>query len=440
MHDPLVFKQLSEIINSSGNDDTSPCDIIVELNHRIERIDPEVQSYVRLNTHSEEECLQRKTEQRLMFPVSIKDLIDTEGIETNYGSPIFKGNIPRRDAKLVSNLKSNGGIIVGKTVTHEFALGIESRPTKNPWDLNRIPGGSSGGSAAAVSAGLSIFAIGTDTGGSIRIPAAMCGVTGFKPTYDLVSRRGIFPESWSLDHVGPITRYAKDLKMELKFMTGKKLNQPLKLNRKLKVGVAWDLFDQCAVGVKNSSLAALEKIHGVLDIDFIEVNKEDLMFEDMGHYQEIIDTSEIACVHKDIYKNHPDKYMKSSIEQIEEGHKVHALEYLEAQRNRKKLKFKFNHNFKNLDLILTPALPDIAPQKNDIEVGSTKSSKRFTVFLAPLNYSGNPSLVIPIGLSMGLPVGIQIIANSYFDHLCIDFASDIQEQTNWHKLIPDRYK
>ncbi len=440
MHPTFVFKSLSEIWEIERKGEGLAYDLVQELISRIEWIDPEIRSYVRLNPNVEKECLQAFGRHTFLIPVSVKDLIDTKGIETNYGSPIFEGNIPSRDATLVRNLKKNGKIILGKTVTHEFALGIESRPTKNPWDLNRIPGGSSGGSAAAVAAGLSVFAIGTDTGGSIRIPAAMCGVTGFKPTYDLVPRNGIFPEAWSLDHAGPITRYAKDLKTELELMVGRKLNQPSKTNKNLKVGVAWELFDLCENGVKDVSLYALQKIHDVLDIDFIDVEPGALMFEDMGHYQEIIDTCEIAIIHKDLFKKHPEKYMRSSVEQIEKGQEVRAVEYLEAKRKKVKFKYKFNFNFQKLDIIITPALPNVAPLITDTVKGGNEFSKQFTLFLSPLNYSGNPAVVIPVGLCREMPVAIQIIAKSHLDNICIDFSSSIQEATAWHKLIPAKFK
>lgn len=436
MHPSLAFKSLCEIYDLERTGKSSAYELLKELRFRIERLDSEIKSYVRLNPNVEEEFLKAMDKHPFLIPVSVKDLIDTKGLETNYGSPIYSRNVPTKDATLVENLKKNGGIILGKTVTHEFALGIQSSPTKNPWNLNRIPGGSSGGSAAAIAAGLSVFALGTDTGGSIRIPAAMCGVTGFKPTYDLVPRKGIFPESWSLDHAGPITRYAKDLKIEIELIAGRKLKQPSETNGKLKVGVAWELFDLCEKWVKNVSLYALEKVRAVLDIDFMEVDPSALMFEEMRHYQGIIDTCEIALIHKDLFKEYPEKYMNSSVEQIQEGQKIRGIEYLEAKRNRVKFKSKFNLNFKKLDIIITPALPKIAPLINETANGGNEFSKQFTRFLSPLNYSGNPALVIPIGLSQEMPVGIQIIAKSHLDNICIDFSSKIQEVTEWHKLIP----
>lgn len=440
MHNPVVFQSLSEIYGIERGIENSDYDLINSLRTRIERLDPEINSYVRLNAKAEKESLRLATRNVFSIPVSVKDLIDTKGLETNYGSPIYAGHVPTRDATLVRNIKKSGGIILGKTVTHEFALGIESRPTKNPWNLNRIPGGSSGGSAAAVAAGLSVFAIGTDTGGSIRIPAAMCGVTGFKPTYDTVPRGGIFPEAWSLDHAGPITRYAKDLKKELGLMAGGDLDRNLKTPEKPKVGIAWELFDLCDEWVKNVSLSALEKIHNLMDIDFIDVDPSSLMFEEMRNYQGIIDTCEIATIHKDLFKYYPEKYLHSSVEQILEGQKFSAVEYLEAKRNKAKFKNKFDFNFKKLDLIITPALPKVAPSINDVVEGGNEFSEQFTIFLSPLNYSGNPAIVIPAGLSQEMPVGIQIIAKSHFDSICINFSSNIQEVTEWHKLIPPKFK
>lgn len=302
--------------------------------------------------------------------------------------------------------------------------------------MNRIPGGSSGGSAAAVAAGLSVFATGTDTGGSIRIPAAMCGVTGFKPTHNLLPITGIYPESWSLDHAGPITRYASDLAMELDFMSGKENFRSQKKDKKFRVGVAWELFDYCEAGVRKTSLAAIDNIQSRLNLEYISIEQQDLRFEEMNHFHKIIDTSEIAFIHRVNYEKFPTSYLESSKEQIEEGQSNKATEYLNAKGIRKKYSREFDSNFKNSDVILIPTLHNVAPFANNKENKEEHTSDNEMDFLSPLNYSGNPALNIPIGFSHELPVGMQIVSRNHYDYNCVEFASLVQNVTEWHKAIP----
>ena len=436
MEIPLEFRSLNEIAGLIKSKEISPCYILERLIERIEKLDTKVQSYARLNSNALEECRKIEKLSEYVIPVSVKDLFDTKNIETNYGSMIYRGNIPGKDATVVKNIRKKGGIIIGKTVTHEFALGITSSPTKNPWDLRRIPGGSSGGSAAAGAAGMSVFATGTDTGGSIRIPAAMCGVTGLKPTYELISRSGIFPESWSLDHAGPITRYAGDLILELEFMTGKIYPSKREETENLKVGVAWELFDYCEPGVRKASLAALEKIRGELNIEYTGVREENLKFKEMKRLHEIIDTCEIALIHRENYAKYPDSYLKSSIEQIEEGLSFKAVEYINAKRSRKKYRELLDAKFRNLDVILIPTLKDVAPIIDNKKNTSEHDNNSEIDFLSPLNYSGNPAISIPVGFSKELPVGMQVIGRNNSDLKCIEFASLVQDRTDWHKTIP----
>ncbi len=169
------------------------------------------------------------------IPFAIKDLFETKGIKTTAGSLFFKDYVPDEDAAVIQKLKAAGAVIMGKTNTHEIALGVTTNnphfgATRNPWDTARIPGGSSGGSAVAVATGMSLAALGTDTGGSIRIPASLCGVVGLKPTYGRVSLRGVFPLSWNLDHVGPITRTVKDAALVLQIIAGYDANDPASIN------------------------------------------------------------------------------------------------------------------------------------------------------------------------------------------------------------------
>ena len=178
------------------------------------------------------------------IPIAVKDILQTKGVKTTNGSKIFDGFVPNDDATVIKKLKEAGAIIIGKANLHEFAMGATTEnphygSTKNPWDLSKIPGGSSGGSAVLTATGMAFGAVGTDTAGSVRLPAAMCGTVGFKPTYGLVSRKGCFPFSWSLDHVGPMTRTVKDATIMLEAMRGFDPDDASTVNRNDSV-----IFDQ----------------------------------------------------------------------------------------------------------------------------------------------------------------------------------------------------
>ena len=215
----IIQSTISNISEDIETETISPVEIMEVMLERISELDPKINSYITIN---EKNSLKEAKEAKRMIsegkrksrihgiPIAVKDLIDTKEIYTTYGSKIFRTNIPSHDATVITKLKEKGAIIIGKTNLHELAYGFTNEnphygTSKNPWSIKRIAGGSSGGSAAAVSASLCFGALGTDTGGSIRVPSSFCGVVGLKPTYGRVSRNGVNTLSWSLDHVGPIT-------------------------------------------------------------------------------------------------------------------------------------------------------------------------------------------------------------------------------------------
>src|SRR5712691_1317681 len=212
----LSIKAAGEEIHSGI---ITPTELVAEALERIDALDGDLKAYVtvmRDQAYEDAERLERELRTGLYrsslhgIPIGVKDIIAVKGVRTTAGSKVLADYVSQEDAMVVEQLRKKGAIVIGKTNTHEFAYGTYTPPTRNPWDHERIPGGSSGGSAVAVAMGMSLGAIGTDTGGSIRIPAACCGVTGLKPTYGRVSCHGVIPLSWSLDHVGPLARSAED--------------------------------------------------------------------------------------------------------------------------------------------------------------------------------------------------------------------------------------
>ncbi len=435
----LFTKSLSEIGELLRNGDLTALDLLDTILERIGDLDGRVMSYSAINRSAQKEAEKadtlfrsgRKTGDLLGIPVSVKDLIDTAGIRTSYGNCLYSSNIPAVDAPMVSSLLSAGSYVLGKTNTHEFALGMVTPPTSNPYDLERIPGGSSGGSAAAVASGLAVFALGTDTGGSIRIPASMCGVTGLKPTYGILPLQGVFPESWSLDHGGPILRHASDIPLAMKAM-GHPLPGTAKKG-KLRAGILEENFSRSEKEVEALARKAVQELedHGLIET----VNFSSEAIKESGRLHPVVDTSEIAAVHKERLESNPNAFLASSVDQIKQGLATGAVDYIRAVRARNGIYENFAKGMKGIDVLLSPTLPHTAPKKTDME---KKSGDGFSYlgFQMEYNYLGVPALSIPCGLSNGLPVGLQIIGRRYEDSTAVHLAEKFQEITDHHMKMP----
>lgn len=432
-------RSIGTIIKEFREGKTSPLNIFEELSENIKKTDNTIKSYLALNDSAMEDALRsadsiRKGKAPFLtgIPVSVKDLVDTKGIATTFGNKHFRSNIPDRDAAVVTAFKSAGGYIIGKTNTHEFALGMESSPTSNPFDTDRIPGGSSGGSAAAIAAGSALFAIGSDTGGSIRIPSSMCGVTGLKPTYGSISVEGVFPESWSLDHLGPITRFASDIPLMMTAM-GRDIGQ-VKLKKPVKAAVVRDYIEESDPGVRKQVEEAIDVLVNSGLVETFDISP-DLLTQSMG-YHEIIDTTEIATVHKDLYREHPEIYLETSVEQIVAGQGRTGPQYVEAVRQRDVLYSRFENEMGEARFVIAPTMGKTAPLKSEVRKMSLEDHEPYVKFQAPFNYLGNPAMSIPCGFSNGLPVGLQIMARRNCDAEAVSLAVEYQKLTDWHLKHP----
>ncbi len=431
---------IKEVVAMLDHGDVSPEELIVNLCQRIEEFDKSLNSCKALNDRVLEDAkslnlLHADRNKLHGLPVSVKDLIDTAGLKTTYGSPIFGNHIPEKDASVVVNIKESGGTILCKTNTHEFALGMETPPTRNPWDLSRIPGGSSGGSAAALSADLALFALGTDTGGSIRIPASMCGVVGLKPTYGSLPMEGIFEEASSLDHLGPMCRFASDLPLLLEVM-----GYPRKIHRvekKLSVGVEVNFLEQADKQVKSVVEKLVDKC---VSEGFIEVKEFQLpSVERINSNHSVIDTSEIANVHQELFKSFKNDYLSTSVEQIELGSKNKVVDYEKALRYRDLAIEEMKQAFNGIDLLVTPTLPKVAPMIADVRRMTLFDHEPYVKFLQPFNYTGFPAITIPSGFCNDLPVGTQFITPPWKENIMIGLASRYQSVTKWHTQVPGKY-
>ncbi len=433
------FTSLKALASDIKSGATTPLEVVDTLLERIGRMDKRVRSYTVINPRIRE---QAKEATRAIkagkyrgplhgVPVSPKDLIDTKGIVTSYGSSIFAGHVPVKDARVVANLKERGALILGKTNTHELGFGIESPPTRNPWDLDRIPGGSSGGSGAALVAGMAVCSLGTDAGGSVRIPGAMCGVTGLKPTYGALPYDGVFSNSRSLDHVGPMCRSAEDLPTLLS-AAGHEVKLPRK--RKLRVGLLSNLFKAATEGVSKTVMAAVDKMssEGMIETEEFETD----LLPIVNRYREVLARVDSAVILRDLYPKYKDKYRASSVRMLEMGRSVLATEYAMAIQEKENITRAFEGEIKDFDVVFTPALPIIAPLASEA-LEFTPDRYRFILgYVSVFDYLGSPCASVPCGFVHGMPVGMQLVALRGNDGAVIDAAQRYQGVTAWHTMMP----
>jgi aspartyl-tRNA(Asn)/glutamyl-tRNA(Gln) amidotransferase subunit A len=360
------------------------------------------------------------------LPLAVKDLYDTAGVPTTSSSAVRRGNIPRSDAVVVRRLLDAGMVMVGKTYTHEFAYGSFTPPTSNPWNVKHIPGGSSGGSAAAVAVGSCMVALGTDTAGSIRMPASFCGVTGLKPTYGRASKRGVTSLAWSLDHVGPLSRNVADCAHVLSAIAGHdpgdwgSVDVPVTDYTSglaagvvgLRIGVPTNyFFDHVTKEVEQAVEAATASLSAMgAEVCEVTVPHADiLMAIEWG-----IMLPEASAYHQKSLRTSGNLYGADVRLLLEAGEMVLATDYIKALRARAVNQSAWRRMFQDIDVLVSPTVPFAAPRSDQKNVtwadGSTEAVHDATIRLtSPANLTGLPALSVPIGFgSTGLPLGMQI--------------------------------
>ena len=453
---------IASVSSRIADKSVSPVALTQMMLDRIARVDPLVLSYVAVLTdealRSAEIAEKEITAGRYRgplhgIPIAIKDLHDVKGVKTTACSKVRENYVAGRDGTIVRKLCEAGAVILGKVTTHEFAFGFDSHPTKNPWNLDHIPSGSSGGSGAAIAAGLCFAATGGDTGGSIRAPAAANGIAGIKPTYGRVSKTGAVVLSWSLDHVGPMARTARDLAILLNIMAGQ---DPLDPHSKavpvpdyvkaltgdirgVRLGVPTNYFsDDVQPEVADAVATAILHL-GSLGAKVVPVEVSDL--DGILDCMLAIAMSEAAAYHQSSLRKTPELFGDETRLLLEAGEMIPATTYINAQRARAAVKAAFSEALRDVDVLITPTQPSTALRigQSVSRIGSHEESV-FEVsarFCVPFNLSGLPAASIPCGFSTEkMPIGLQIIGSPFDEATVLKVADAYQRYTHWHLEYP----
>jgi aspartyl-tRNA(Asn)/glutamyl-tRNA(Gln) amidotransferase subunit A len=426
-------------------------ELVASVIERLEAVDPLVRAYVSVDA---EGALREAREQdgrsggRLRgIPVAVKDIFDLAGMPTRGGSAALEDAQPAgEDALAVARLRAAGAIVIGKTATHELACGVYTPPTRNPWDLERSPGGSSGGSGAAVAAAAAMGAIGSDTGGSIRIPASHCGLVGVKPTYGRVSRAGALALSWSLDHVGPLARTVRDAALLLSVLAGPDSRDPTTLGRpslpESLLG-AEDEVGGLRVGVlrappfapfESDVESALDRAVALLAADGVEVEETPLPELERGLTTEFaIVAAEAASYHETRLARSGEAIGEDVRGLLETGLLLPASLYLRAQRTRRVIQQAVAAAFaaRRLDALIAPTVPAAAQRHDQLayELGGADEPviDALVRTTAPFNLVGLPAVAVPTGLgSRGLPGSVQIVARPFDEQTALRLAHAVE--------------
>jgi aspartyl-tRNA(Asn)/glutamyl-tRNA(Gln) amidotransferase subunit A len=458
--DPVrpTIQQLSRQIRDHS---VSPVELTRDCLERIQALNPKLNAFITVLADSAI-AQARQAEREIRsgnyrgplhgIPIGLKDIFDTAGIRTTAASELFKDRIPTEDAEVVRRLRNAGAIILGKQNLHEFAYGASSMISffgeiHNPWDTARLAGGSSGGSAASVAAGLGFAAVGTDTAGSVRLPAAYCGVVGLKPTHGRVSARGVIPLSWSYDHVGPITNSVEDAATMLQVLAGYDAGDPASIDEpfpdflaaiaqppsRLRIGVPREFFfDELHPEIAAAIEKAIE-IFRELQAEIREIKLE-------VSTDRTLSSAESHAYHEQFLANSSELYQPATLARIQAGAKIPASRALHASRDLQASRHAIRKVFKEVDVLLTPTVPIPPPVIADLREHPDSLRPQELMMLRntrPFNVWGIPTISVPCGFTKeGLPIGLQLAAATWREDVVLQAAHAYEQATQWHTKTP----
>jgi aspartyl-tRNA(Asn)/glutamyl-tRNA(Gln) amidotransferase subunit A len=452
----LSIREVSDLVRKKK---VSPVELTTACLARIDRFNSPLNAFITITAESalaqarEAEAEVKRGNWRGPLhgvPIALKDLFDTAGVRTTGGSGVFKDRIPMEDAEVVRRLKGAGAVLLGKTNMQEFAFGGSSivsyfGAVHNPWELNHIAGGSSGGSAAALAAELCYGAFGSDTAGSIRIPASHCGIVGLKPTYGLVSIRGVIPLSWSLDHVGPMARTVADTALLLQAIAGydaqETTSEEIKIPdytqglgtkvSSLRIGVPREFFltnlDPEIEAAMREALSVLGKLTaGIRDVP--------LAADKMETLRDVVRAAEAYAYHREFVTRTPELYQPLTLKRIQAGANVTTPAYIQGRRDLAQVRRTAGKWLDSVDVLVTPTLPIPPAAISDPRADDILPAVRNT---SPFDVNGWPAISLPCGFtSQGVPIGLQIIGAHGGEAAVFQLAHAYERATDWHKRRP----
>ena len=459
----VCYLTIAEAAAALRRKEFSAVELTEALLKRIEALDGELHCFISLTAdvalkHAKqaEEEMRSGTDRGPLhgIPIALKDLYATRGIRTTCHSAVLENWVPDHDATTVTKLRQAGTILLGKLGMHEFAFGGPSVDTpfpavRNPWNTDHIPGGSSSGSGAALAAGFCYGALGSDTGGSIRTPSSHCGIVGIKPTYGRVSRYGVIPLSWSLDHAGPMARSVEDCAILLQAIAGYDSKDPasahvavpnfrseLKAGIKgLRVGVPRDHWfdenrgiDQETEKIFNQAIEVLRE----LGASVVEIDGKPFCLARKANQTILV--CEAYAYHEKTYQETPMRFGSSVRRRMLEGAFLSAADYISAQRARTALNEQICANFARVDVFAMPGAP--RPPEAFAKIDPNEQNLRPN-FTNPFNLTGLPTISVPCGFTAGsLPTGLQIVAPAFDEPTCFRVAYAYEQATDWHHQRP----
>jgi aspartyl-tRNA(Asn)/glutamyl-tRNA(Gln) amidotransferase subunit A len=455
---PVTISELGQKIRDRS---ISPVELTHDCLNRIEKLNPTLNAFI---TVTAESALERaRLAEREIFrgtylgplhgiPIGLKDIIDVAGVRTTAASALFKDRVPTEDAQVVRRLRCGGAIILGKQNLHEFAYGGSSMigffgEVRNPWDPTRVAGGSSGGSAASVAVGLGFAAVGTDTAGSIRLPAAYCGVVGVKPTFGRVSTRGVVPLSSSYDHVGPLTTSVYDAALMLQVLSDYDSANPCADRPAPSLVSAFDEFPtNLRVGIPRPFFfddldpEVAEAIDTAIQI-FAGLHAEIRDIKLQVSTDRTLASAEAYAYHKTFVDRSPELYQSATLARIQSGANISAPDALRASRDLQASRHAIQEVFDEVDVLLTPTVPIPPPRIADLREHPDQLRPQELLMLRntrPFNVWGIPTISVPCGFTKdGLPIGLQLAAAPWHGIVLLQAAYAYEQATEWHKKRPE---